>query len=206
MELTYLGHSCIRIRGRDATVLVDPPRGRGAASAGRSHPDIIVRTLGATDTDGLRKVEGRSQEVSGPGEFEVRGVSILGLPAGETTVMRIEVDDVRVAAAGRLDRQLAEDEIDALGHVDILVVPVGGGDALTAVEATRLVNAVEPAIVVPARYRLPDSDDSKYETVDKFAKEMGLTEGSWDRVARLNLSGPPAESEDPRVVILEARV
>lgn len=204
MELTFHGHSCIRLRGRDATVLVDPPR-EPAPGGSRGAPDILVRTEGETDPDKLRAHEGRPQEVSGPGEFEVRGVSIFGLPAGETTVMRIEVDDVRVVAAGRLARQLGEDEIDALGHVDVLVVPVGGGDSFSAGDATKLVNAIEPSIVVPVRYRLPDSGDEQYETVDKFAREMGLAEGAWDRLPRLNLSGPSSESEETRVVILEAR-
>jgi len=203
MELTFHGRSCIRIRGRDATVVVDPPAGQPAGS--RAVPDIVVRTDGETDPDKLRPAAGRPQEVSGPGEFEVRGVGIFGMPAGETMLMRIEVDDVRVVAAGRLARQLQEDEIDALGRVDVLVVPVGGGDSLSATDATKVVNAVEPAIVVPVRYRLDDEQDQQYDTVDKFAKEMGLPEGGWELQPKLNLSGPPADGEDTRVVILEAR-
>ncbi len=204
MELTFHGHSCIRLKGRDATVLVDPPGGPNLSGA-RSAPDIVVRTEGETDPDKLRPAEGRPQEVSGPGEFEVRGVGIYGMAAGDTVLMRIEVDDVRVVTAGRLDRQLLEDEIDALGHVDVLVVPVGGGDALSATEATKLVNAVEPSIVVPVRYRLPEASEDGYDTVDKFAKEMGLADGAWQPQPRLNLSGPPSESEETKVVILEAR-
>src|SRR2546421_6368989 len=109
MELTFHGRSCIRIRGRDTTVLVDPPA-RGVAAAGsKAAPDLVVRTEGATDPDKLRPGEGRAQEVSGPGEFEVRGVGIYGIPAGDTVLMRIEVDDVRLLTAGRLNRQLQED-------------------------------------------------------------------------------------------------
>lgn len=203
MEVTYHGLSCIRLRGRDATVLIDPPQAALPGLA-RSAPDIIVRTEGATDPDRLRQREGHAQEVSGPGEFEVRGVGIYGVPAGETTVMRVEIDDVRVVSAGRLRRQLSEDEIDALGHVDVLVVPVGGGDALTAGEATKLVSALEPGIVVPARFQATGGA-VEYEPVDKFAREMGLAEGTWQMVPRLSLSGPSAEDSDTRVVILEPR-
>src|SRR5438309_4793031 len=123
MELTYHGLSCMRLRGRDATVILDPPQ-EALPGLARAAPHIVVRTEGETDPDRLRQREGHVQEVSGPGEFEVRGVSIFGMPAGDTTVMRVEVDEVRVVSAGRLHRQLSEDEIDALGHVDILVVPV----------------------------------------------------------------------------------
>ena len=203
MEVTYHGLSCVRLRGREATVLIDPPQTTLPGLA-RSAPDIIVRTEGPTDPEKLRAREGHAQEVSGPGEFEVRGVGIFGMPVGETTLMRVEIDDVRVVAAGRLRRQLTEDEIDALGHVDVLVVPVGGGDALSATEASTLVNAVEPSIVVPARFRATGGGVD-YEPVDKFAKEMGLAEGTWQMQPRLSLSGSSPEDSDARVVILEPR-
>src|SRR6266516_8128399 len=203
MELTYHGLSCMRLRGREATVVIDPPQ-VALPGLARATPDIVVRTEGETDPDRLRQREGHAQEVSGPGEFEVRGVTIFGLATGENTVMRVEVDEVRVVSAGRLRRQLTEDEIDALGHVDILVVPVGGGDALTAGEATKLVNAIEPAYVVPARYS-SSGGATEYEPVDKFAKEMGLAEGTWQPQPRLVVSGPTGDTDQTRVVILEPR-
>lgn len=203
MELTFYGDSCFRLRGRETSLLLDPPE-QGSLPA-RTSPDIVVRTDGATDPERLRAQDGRPQEVRGPGEFEVRGVSIQGLAAGETTVMRIEMDEVRVVAVGGLRSELSEDQIDALGHVDVLMVPVGGGGSMTAAEATRLVNAIEPSIVVPCRFRLPDSSEDRYEPVDKFAKEMGLAEGTWAPSARLTLNGPSAESEETKVVVLEAR-
>jgi L-ascorbate metabolism protein UlaG (beta-lactamase superfamily) len=202
MELTYHGLSCVRLRGKEATVVIDPPQAT-LPGLSRSAPDIVVRTEGETDPEKLRVREGHAQEVSGPGEFEVRGVSIRGMPAGETTIMRVEIDDVRVVSTGKLRRQLSEDEIDDLGHVDVLVVPVGGGDALTADAARKVVHAVEPSIVIPARFRATGGAD--YEPVEKFTKEMGLADGAWQMQPRLNLSGPPAEDDDTRVVILEPR-
>jgi hypothetical protein len=107
VEITYLGLSCLRLRGRDVVVLVDPPA-TTLPGLGRSYPDIIVRTEGETVPERLRLREGQPQEVAGPGEFEVRGVTIHGLASGAATIMRIEVDEVCVAAMGKLDRQLTE--------------------------------------------------------------------------------------------------
>jgi L-ascorbate metabolism protein UlaG (beta-lactamase superfamily) len=202
MELTYHGHSCVRLRGREMTVVVDPPQSALPGLA-KGTQGIIVRTEGETDPERLRAREGEVQEVCGPGEFEIGGVSILGLAAGETTVMRVSVDDVRVVVAGRLRRQLTEEEIDRLGHVDVLVLPVGGGDALGAIDAAKLVNAVEPSIVVPARYG--SGDGGEYDPVGKFAKEMGLAEGAWEPQPKLVLSGSSGESDDTRVVFLEVK-
>jgi L-ascorbate metabolism protein UlaG (beta-lactamase superfamily) len=203
MELTYHGHSCIRLRGREMTVVIDPPQtalpGLAKGTAG-----LIVRTEGTTtDPAKLRPRDGEVQEVSGPGEFEIGGIGILGLAAGETTVMRVAVDEVRVVAAGRLRRQLTEEEIDSLGHVDVLVIPVGGGDALGAIEAAKLVNAVEPSIVVPARFG--GGGAGEYDPVGKFAQEMGLAEGAWEPQPRLVLTGSSGESDETRVVFLETR-
>ena len=94
--------------------------------------------------------------------------------------------------AGRLRRQLTEDEIDSLGDVDVLVIPVGGGDALGAIDAAKLVNAVEPSIVVPARYG--SVDGGEYDPVGKFAKEMGLAEGTWEPQPKLSSPDRPARA------------
>ena len=206
MEITYLGQSCVRLRGRDAQVVIDPPEGQ-LPGLGRSGPDLIVRTEGATDPKRLRHRDGHSQEIAGAGEFEVRGVTVSGVDTGEGRVlMRVEIDDVRVVSVGRLDRQLTEEEIDALGHVDVLVAPVGGGDALAPAGATKLVNAVTPAIVIPVRYRSAASPGSGgYEPVESFAKEMGLAEGSYQAQPKLNLNGAITGTDESRVVILEPR-
>ncbi len=202
MELTYHGLSCVRLRGRDMTVVIDPSQ-TALPGLAKGTGGIIVRTEGVTDPAKLRPRDGELQEVCGPGEFEIGGVRILGLAAGETTVMRVAVDDVRVVAAGRLRRQLTEDEIDSLGHVDVLVIPVGGGDALGAIEAAKLVNAVEPSIVVPARFGA--GDGGEYDPVGKFAQEMGLADGAWEPQPRLVLTGSTGETDETRVVFLEAR-
>jgi len=206
MEITYLGKSCVRLRGRDTQVIVDPPDGQ-LPGLGKVTPDLIVRTEGRTDPDKLRHRQGQSQEVAGAGEFEVRGVTVRGVDMGDgRAIMRVEIDDVRVVSVGRLDRQLSEDEIDALGHIDVLVAPVGGGDALAPSAATKLVNALSPAIVIPVRYRSPGSPGSGgYEPVDIFAKEMGLADDAYQALPKLNLNGAMTGSDDSRVVVLEPR-
>jgi L-ascorbate metabolism protein UlaG (beta-lactamase superfamily) len=204
MEITFVGLSCVRLRGRDVQVVIDPiPQGT-APGLPKLTPDIVVRTEGNTDFTTLRPADGRPQEVSGPGEYELRGVRVFGIPAGDTTIMRVEIDDVRVAALGRMNRQLTEDEIDSLGHVDVLLTPVGDVDALNATDAAKLVAAVEPAIVVPVRYAVPGLPGD-HEPVDKFAKEMGLAEGSWTPQAKLNLTGSSGTVDETRVVVLDAR-
>jgi len=205
VEITYLGLSCLRLRGHDVQVLVDPPA-TTLPGLGRTQPDIVVRTDGVTVPERLRPRPGQAQEVSGPGEFEVRGVTVHGLPAGPVTIMRIVIDEICVAALGRLDRQLTEEEVDELGRVDVLAVPVGGVDALGAVAATKVVNDIAPAIVVPVRYRSGGvAGTGDYDPLDRFAKEMGLTDGTLTAQPKLTLTGTMGAAEETRVVILEPR-
>ncbi len=202
MEINYLGVSCVRLRGRDTQVIVDPTPQVEAAMA-KAPTDIVVRTDRIGKTETLHPAEGRAQEISGPGEYEVRGVAISGLPSGQPTIMRVEVDDVRVVAVGALSRQLTEEEIDSLGHVDVLILPVGGGDGLDAASATKLTRAVEPAIVIPVRYSASAADGG-YAGVDAFAREMGIT-GDVVSVPKLNLNGSMTNVDETRVVVLEPR-
>ncbi|HET9050831.1 MAG TPA: MBL fold metallo-hydrolase [Candidatus Dormibacteraeota bacterium] len=206
MEITHIGLGCLRLRGREAEVLVDPID-EGVARGlrlPRLDPDIVVRTRGRTDPALLRPEEGRPQTVSGPGEYELRGVRITGHAAGSRTIMGIVVDDVRVVSLGDLDGMLDEEVVEALGHVDILAVPTGGGGRLSAIDAVKVVNTVEPFIVVPTHYRLagvaPDLDP-----VERFAKEMGLQEG-WTAQPKLVLTGSSGPTDETRVVVLEPRI
>lgn len=196
MELTYQGSNCVRLRGKSTQVLLDPPDPLSSVFA-KMEPDIIVRTTGATDVDALRSEDGKAQIVAGPGEFEVRGVPVTGVAADGMTIMRVEVDDVRVVSLAGLHRELTEDEIEGLGHVDVLCIPVGGEHGITATAATKLARSVEPAIVVP----LKAGED---EAVENFAKEMGVAEG-WTAQPKLTLTGGMSASDETRVVILEAR-
>jgi len=204
MELTFIGLSCVRLRGRDVQVVIDPIPPGTAPGLPTLTPDIVVRTEGTTDFAALRPAEGRPQEIGGPGEYELSGVRVFGLPAGDTTIMRVEVDDVRVVAVGRLRRQLTEDEIESLGHTDVLLAPVGDVDACNATEAAKLVAAMEPAIVVPVRYAVAGLP-GEYEPVEKFAREMGLAEGTWAPQPKLNLTGSSGSVDETRVVVLEPR-
>ena len=200
MEITYHGTSCIRLRGREAQVVIDPPANGPASKLG---PDIVVRTDKPTDSGLLRPKAGKAQEVAGPGEFEVKGVAIRGLAAGNTTIMQVEIDDVRVVSVGALTKPMTEDQIDTLGHVDVLILPVGGGDSLSPTDATKLARAIEPAIVIPLRFSGDDLTEAG-GPVEGFTKEMGVT-GPVTAQPKLNLTGAMPNAEETRVVVLEAR-
>ena len=187
MDVTWHGQSCFRLRGRNATVVTDPfPPSFGiklpkleADIVTVSHPHANHSFVEAVTTKGAFIVEG-------PGEYEVKGITVFGIRAfhdtlngadeGTNTIFLLEVDDVRICHLGDLGHALDDEVVEAIGTpVDILLVPVGGGKALNAAKAAEVVRSLEPRWVVPMHYRIPGAK-TELEGVETFLKEMGVTE------------------------------
>lgn len=120
-----------------------------------------------------------------PGEYEVADFTIRGIAATRhidtpdqeklSTIYRVERGDVKMAVIGNVDPKLSDDQLEAIGVVDILVLPVGGGGyTLDATSAVAIVRAVEPKVVVPVHYAGPGlSYEVPQESLDAFVKELG---------------------------------
>jgi L-ascorbate metabolism protein UlaG (beta-lactamase superfamily) len=123
--------------------------------------------------------------IEGPGDYELGPFSVKGVPATRhldtsadekiSTIYRIEVGDVRIALVGNITPKLDEDQLEALGVVDILIIPVGGGGyTLDATSAASLVRQIDAKVIIPVHY----ADDAlSYEvpqdTLETFVKELG---------------------------------
>jgi L-ascorbate metabolism protein UlaG (beta-lactamase superfamily) len=214
MEISFVGHACFRLRGRDASVVVDPyGKGLGLTTLTPSKfaADILTISHDHPGHNNTAMVGGDPRVVTKPGEYEIKGVAIRGVAAwhddergaklGKITLFAIDIDDVVVAHLGDLAHPLTELQQEQLGAVDVLLVPVGGGAALTATQAAAVTNQVEPKIVVPMHYMLPGLklalDEPRH-----FASEMGVEKIEYE--PKLTLGGKPS-SDETKVVFLEAR-
>jgi len=215
MEVTYFGLNAVRLRGKEAAVLIDPYDPKLGLAAMRLSVAIVARTHDEPTHFSLQGLGSDYYLVASAGEFEVRGVALHGIQTyhdgkrgalrGKNYVYVIDIDDVTVCHLGHLGHMLDEAELDAIGSkVDLLLVPVGGGSHIDSAQATAIVNQIEPKIVVPISYRLPGLNTlgQDLEPVDKFAKEMGLTDLTPQ--PKLQLTGAPTTGET-KLVILEAR-
>jgi len=212
VDVTWLGHGCFRLRGRGAAVVTDPYPPSLGPKLPKLEADLVTISHRHENHSYSQAVGKEPYVVDGPGEYEVAGVTVLGLPTfhdasqgevhGRNTVCVIELDDVRVCHLGDLGHALAADMLEALGNVDVLLVPVGGGNTLDAAGAAEVVRQVEPRLVIPMHYALP-ALKTQLAPVERFLKEMGVTEA--EPQSRLSVQPSSAESET-RVVVLEARV
>jgi L-ascorbate metabolism protein UlaG (beta-lactamase superfamily) len=215
MEITYFGLNSIRLRGREATVLIDPYEPKLGLAPVRLNVQVVILTHEDPTHFSMQGLGSDYHLVSGAGEFEIKGVAMHGIQTfhdarhgaerGKNFVYVLDIDDLRVCHLGHLGHPLDEGQLDAIGSkIDVLCVPVGGGSHIGSAQATEIVNQIEPKLVVPISYKLPGLTllAQDLEPVDKFAKEMGATDLTPQPKLQLSLS---PSAEETKLVILEPR-
>jgi L-ascorbate metabolism protein UlaG (beta-lactamase superfamily) len=209
LDVTWLGQSCFRLRGRSAVVVTDPfPPTLGPKL--RLESNVVTVSHQHENHSHVQSVKD-AYVIEGPGEYEVAGVSVQGLPTyhdskqgaehGRNTVYLIELDDVRVCHLGDLGHTLDDRVLETIGNVDVLLVPVGGGRTLDGAKAAEVVRQVEPRYVVPMHFGHP-SLRTELAPVERFLNEMGVPES--EAQTRLTVQASSAEAET-KVVVLEPR-
>ncbi len=178
MEITYLGMNCVRLTGREIAILVDPyPKSSGLPDIKVTADATLMSTL---DNEAAAK---GGMVIDGPGEYEVKGTQIHGIGAqlhidekgNRGTIYNVTIDGVRVGILGNISPDLKNDQIEALGQIDVLVLPVGGhGLTLDVTSAAGIVSQLEPKYVIPTHF---DDGVTKYEMpqdkLELFLKEVG---------------------------------
>jgi len=186
MELTWYGLSCFRMTQRgSATVVTDPYGDVLGLPELKIRGDIVTISHDAPGHNNAAAVKGAKRLLTGPGEYEIGGVFITGLaikPKGNegtkakrNTIYVFDYDGVTIAHLGDLYYVPSQAQIENLGAVDIALVPVGGGGALTPSQAAEVISLIEPSIVVPMYYST-GKESVELGKVDRFFKEMGLSD------------------------------
>ena len=160
MDLTWLGHACFRIRGREGIVLTDPPDPSSGHAIPKTEAHLVTMSHKHAGHSSLRSVGGDPVVLSGPGEYEVQEILVTGLGTfhdeekgearGANTVFTIRVDELVVCHLGDLGHVLSATDLERLGEVDVCLLPISGADTnLSAAMAAEIVHQLEPKVVVP---------------------------------------------------------
>ena len=211
MEINWYGHSCFRLTERGmATVVCDP---FDAETVGyeplKLKADIVTSSHDAPGHNYMNGVKGYSHAITGPGEFEIGSVFITGIQmdglakkAAEKPRNTLYVFDymgITVAHLGDMRSVPPQNEIESLGTVHIVLVPVGGGTGLNAAKAAEIVSLLEPNIVIPMHYATP-ATKVPLDKLDKFMKEMGQHEVESVPSLKITKNTLPDET---RVIVLD---
>jgi L-ascorbate metabolism protein UlaG (beta-lactamase superfamily) len=207
LELTYLGHSAFRLRGKDVTIVTDPHPPELGAPMGKPSAHVVTISHKSPNHSYSQGVAGNPRIVSGPGEYELADTLIAGVatsmeprvgPTNTAYVFRVE--DMNICHLGDLRDKLTDKQIEEIGSIDVLLVPVGGGSAIGPAKAATVITQLEPSVVVPMHYRVDGVQADSLEPVDLFCREVGLK----DYVPEPKLSVTKGSlTNEVRIVVLE---
>lgn len=188
MLISWLGHSSFKLQGKGAsdtvTVITDPfsPEKTGLKLS-RLEADILTISHDHDDHNNIEAVKGDPRIIKGAGEYEIKGVFVEGVfsyhddvkgkERGNNIIYRFEIEDISVTHLGDLGTELDNKQLERLEGTDILIVPVGGTYTINAETAVKVINQIEPRIVIPMHYDVPGLK-YKLDPVERFVKAIGI--------------------------------
>lgn len=219
MDITFLGYSCFKIRGKNTIIVIDPysPEVSGL-KLGKVSADIVLVTHNHPGHNNISAVSENPFVVTGPGEYEIKGTRVFGLPTfhdkengslkGKNTMYQITIDGINILHCGDLGHTLPENILGQLEDIQVLMVPIGGNSTITSKEALVVVIQVEPQIIIPMHYaKIGKSDKteklerSDIAEVDQFLKELGQDVKPVEKLTVTKDKLP----EETQLVVLEAK-
>jgi L-ascorbate metabolism protein UlaG (beta-lactamase superfamily) len=211
MEIVYFGQSCFRLKGKSATVVTDPYGEKVGKFPKDVEAEVVTVSHDHFDHNAVERVGGKPFVVNGPGEYESKGVSVIGVPSwhddkqgqerGGNTIYVIEIDGLRVCHLGDLGHKLTQGVVEEMGPIDILLVPVGGTYTLDAKTSVEVIKQIDPWVAIPMHYG--SNEAVKLAPVGEFLKEIGV--GEIAAVPKYSVVAEKLPSEFT-VVLLEGRV
>ena len=212
IEIAWLGHSCFRIKGKEATIVTDPYDQSIGYSLGKPKANIVTSSHPHPGHGFTSGVGGAPKIVHGPGEYEIAGVFVTGISTfhdadkgrkrGKNTIYLIEMEEVTLCHLGDLGHAPSSAQVEEISGVEVLMVPVGGVSTIDAVTAAETVRLLQPRIVIPMHFKT-EALRFELEPLDRFLKEMGIKAGlsAQPRLSITKASLP----DETHVVVLDYR-
>ena len=209
MKISWLGHSCFKIKCKEIDLVIDPYSDSIGIKMPKVKADAVLVTHNHDDHNNISAITGNPLIINGPGEYEMKGTFIYGkrayhdnkngLERGAITIYLIEEAGITVAHLGDFNQDdLVDEQMEFLKNVDVLLVPVGGTYSLNSDGAIKIINEIEPGVIIPMHYKCPGVKIS-LDGVDKFINEIGL---SPEKLDEFKISKESLPQNDMKLVIL----
>jgi L-ascorbate metabolism protein UlaG (beta-lactamase superfamily) len=183
MDISWLGHSCFRIKGNQAVIITDPFPPDLGYTLGKQTASIVTVSHQHPSHSYVDDINGEPRIIRGPGEYEISGILIIGIATfhdsvrgqtrGKNTVYLMEIEGISICHLGDLGHVLSSEQVEEIGDIDVLLLPVGGVSTINAAMAAEVIRQVEPKVVIPMHYKTP-SLKRELDPVDDFLREMGV--------------------------------
>lgn len=209
MELIWYGLSCFRIEERGlATIVTDPYDQTVGLFLPVLEANVVTVSHDAHGHNNLGAVSGYDYALTGPGEYEIGNVFITGISTAldrtsiDNVLFMFDYNGITIAHLGDMTQVPTQTQIEALEEIHVLLVPVGGGNSLNAAQAAELISMLEPNIVVPMHYAIPELN-LRLDGVERFLNEMGVTKSHEEESLSITSANLAEETE---VVLLAPRM
>jgi len=221
MNLIWYGQSCFQLllkpsKDRQISIVTDPFSEEVGLKIPRLRADIVCVSHEHYDHNNAKAVLGSAPDkppflINGPGEYEIEDVFIQGVfswhdncqgrERGGNTIYTIEAEDMRLCHLGDLgQKELTEEQLEKIGEVDILMIPVGGVYTIGAGQTTKIISQIEPRFIIPMHYHIPRLK-IKLDPLDKFLKCFGLR--SVEPVRKLSVKKKDLPAEEAKIVVMK---
>ncbi len=206
MVITWFGAQYVKLQLSDTVIGINPIGKKAGIPTTKFGSSIALVSAERTDMNDLEQLEYGEKKpfaIRGPGEYEIQGVPVVGIDGGlspdekvRNTIYVLEFDQMRACIIGaQKNPNLTSEQIEQIGEVDILFVPIGGGDVLTPAEAGKLSVTLDAKLIIPVHY-----DGPKSKELATFLKETGAEDAKGEE--KLTLKRKDIESFEGEVKVL----
>ena len=213
MTIVWHGQACFTIQSGDQKVIIDPFSDTIGLTVPSLEGQMVLVTHDHTDHNNITAVAGDPFVVDGAGEYERQGVRVLGVTShhddkqgaerGMNVVYKVYIESLSVVHLGDLGQtQLSNEQVEQIGEVDVLLIPVGGVYTIDGKDAVNIVQQLQPSVVVPMHYKV-DSLNIPLNTADDFLTAMGAQDAEPQDKFTIKKRSTPEEDGRTQVVVMK---
>ncbi|XOB40265.1 MAG: MBL fold metallo-hydrolase [Candidatus Nealsonbacteria bacterium] len=216
MKIVWHGHSLFQIttnpeKNNQVQIVIDPFDKSIGLRVPKLEADILLVTHQHYDHNNIKAVSGNPFLIEGPGEYEVKGVFIRGILSfhddsrgkerGMNTIYVMESEDIKLCHLGDFgQKELTEEQMEKIGEIDILMIPVGGNYTISLKEVAKIMSQLEPKITIPMHYAIPKLK-IKLNPLNRFLKMFGIK--SLTPLNKLSIKKKDIPADEAKIIVLK---
>ncbi|MCK5044101.1 MBL fold metallo-hydrolase [Candidatus Parcubacteria bacterium] len=211
MIITWYGQFCFQIttspkKGEQVSIVIDPFEKGSGLKLSKIKTDILLSTHDDSSKNEAIVFNNGHFLITSPGEYEAKGIFVHGISVVDsekkkkTTIYTMIVGGIRICHLGNLSlEELSSEQMDQIGEVDILMISIGGGDAIDSKQASKIIKQIEPRLVVPMNYNIPGLK-VKLEELQQFLNVMGIESAQTQNKLSIKKKDLPTEKTTVMVI------